>query len=210
MGTVEGLFLMLKFYCTHISGTNSVFRRKQKAKGFVKSGLEFDHQTDQFAFMEPIILNVRNVALNVPFFFYIKTLKQKVRLSNNLIELKQLVKPHLFSHAHTDTKAVDFLEDSQECIHTGRSVPVHQGCGDVCKNVHVLAHKMSWIWFHAKVNSPPAEVLADMDDMHHTSFLLSAELVLLLTNQSFPDRSIQKEKLWLHHFVTFGFYFFFL
>lgn len=74
---------------------------------------------------------------------------------------------------------------------------------------HVLAHKMGWIWFHAKVNSPPAEVLADMDDMHHTSFLLSAELVLLLTNQSFPDRSVQKEKLWLHNFVTFGFYFFF-
>lgn len=76
MDTMEGLFLMFKFYCTDISGTNSVFRCKQKVKGFVKPGLKFDHQVDQFAFMEPIILNVRNVALKFPlFFFYIKTLK---------------------------------------------------------------------------------------------------------------------------------------
>lgn len=85
------------------------------------------------------------------------------------------------------------------------------------ERVHVLAHKMGWIWLHAKVNPPAAEdtLSADRDDMHHSSFLLCTELVLLLTNQSLPNRSVWREKLWLQHFVSsgswlvcFGFFFF--
>lgn len=54
MGTVEGLFVMFKFYCTDISGTSHVVRGKQMVKSFAELGLKFNHQVEQFTFMEPI------------------------------------------------------------------------------------------------------------------------------------------------------------
>lgn len=72
--TIEGPFVMFKFYCTDISGTSHVFRDKQTVKIFAELGLKFNHQVEQFGFMEPNILNIRNAAL-VSHFFNVKTLK---------------------------------------------------------------------------------------------------------------------------------------
>lgn len=138
MGTIEWPFLMFKFYCSDISATSHVSRDKQMVKGFAELGLKFNYQIDQFAFMEPIILNIRNVALKFPIFLNVKTLKQRARPPNYLTELKQLVKPCQFSHTHTDTKAVVFLKDAQENTQTGRILPVCWGRGDACRNVCVF------------------------------------------------------------------------
>lgn len=138
MATIEESFLMFKFYCTDISGTSHIFRGKQLVKGFAELGLKFSHQIDQFAVVEPIILNIRNVALKFPIFLNVKTIKQRARPPNYLIKLKQLVKPCQFLHTHRDTKAVVFLKDAQEYIHTGRSVPVRWGHGDACRNVYMF------------------------------------------------------------------------
>lgn len=70
--TIEGPFVMFKFYCTDISGTSHVFRDKQTVKIFAELGLKFNHQVEQFGFMEPIILKIRNAALQFPIFLMSK------------------------------------------------------------------------------------------------------------------------------------------